>query len=472
MVAIAFMFFSFLQKAKKETALAINAILREISLEFGETYFFSMGIYKAVKDLLLLGGKRAEEAFYQLNKGKVELARDYLAANGKTYSAAVLSSLFNHELGEEMFRSLRKSDMADLQLAYLYLVQGRKEKAAELLNGINLKKINNSECAIFYYCRAKLALDNGDLYNASIDVAESIKIFHKNNSFFEEAKAYILSGEIYRISALVDMAYFMYEEAKKIAEKHHLDALKADVLGSIGMLMTMQERFSVAHDVFFQALEINREMKRDEACACLYNQLGLLKLLDKKYGESTDYINLALSYAILEANAFSFELMAKVNFEKGKYEETVKCAHTAQKKYWKCNNLTAYFESMYLEALSLFNLKKYQESEGKIRHLLDIANENESAFHTANAYSLLGSICMKREKFSSAKTFFEEAIRHELRNGRAEGMVSDYLNLGIIARNCGDEEGAQMNFNEAQRYANEAQNDELCEIVKKYINEA
>lgn len=473
---IAFLGFFFLhifnKRREKITRIAIQELLKKNLHQFEEMYFFSATVHRIVLFLMLSVGKRAKDALFFLCHGKkYDEIREYLLQYGRKYLAATLSAFTNLDLAEEMLKSIRQSDKMLVQLAYINILKDKKEDAKDILNLIKAEKLSGAERGLYRYCMAKLALDIGDLFNAANDATMAIKLFHKSKSFYEEAKSYILLGEIYRVSAVSDMAYFMYNEAKKIADNHHNEALKADVLGNMGMLFTLQERFDAAEDVFSEALEINKKIIRDKACACVYNQLALLKLLDEKYEEAIAFINQALRYALTDVNAFSFELMAKVNFARKEYESAIKNADIAQKKYWKSNNLAAFFESKYLEAQAWFNLEEYEEAEAKIRHLLSVADENESSFHLANAYSLLGAIFMKRKKPARAKPFFEEAIRHELRNNRTEGMISDYLNLGIIAQKQGDNEGALINFREAKRYAQEVQNQDLENIIEKYIND-
>ena len=463
---------SFNKKREKIAEIAVRELLKKTTHSFEEEYFFSSEIRKIILKLMISTQKEAKDALFYLCHGKkYEKIRDYLLKNKNNYSASVLSALSNLNLAEEMFSSLKQSDKALVQIAYINILGNKKEEAKDFLNLINEKKLPLAETALYRYCMAKLALEVGDLYNASNDASIAVRLFHKTKSFYEEAKAYFLLGEIYRVSGVSDMAYFMYDEAKKISNKLHCESLKADILGCVGMLFTMQERFNAAQDAFQESLDINLKVGRDKACACIYNQLALLKLLAEDYEESSLYVNKALRYAFVDTNAFSFEVMAKIYFARKDYEEAIKNAVIAQKKYWGGGNLTAYFESLYLEALCLFNQEKYNIAEEKIRHLISISNENETAFHLANAYSLLGAIYMKKEKPQRAKPFFEEAIRHELKNNRIEGMVSDYVNLGIIARDMGDYDGALMNFNEAKRYATEVQNEELIAAVEKYIND-
>ena len=462
---------NFMKKRERISRISTEILLKNISHSFDEMYFFSAAVRRIVMFLMLDDTKEAKNALFFLSHGKkFDVLRDYLIAHKKAYLAGVFCAFSNLDLAEEILLEQKYKPEAMLQLAYINLLKNQKDEAKSLLNNVDENKLPPAERGIYRYCMAKIALEIGDLYNASNDANVAIRFFHKTRSFYEEAKTYILLGEVYRVSAVSDMAYFMYDEAKKIAEKQHNYALKADALGCMGMLFTMQERFDAAEDAFKESLEINKKIIRDKACACIYNQLALLKLLDEKYEEARGYISQALRYSFENINAFSFEIMAKVCYAEKQYDQAIKNADIAQKKYWKCQNLTAFFEALYLETSVLFDMQDYDKAEKNIRHLLSVANENESAFHLANAYSMLGSIYMKKENYTRAKPFFEEAIRHELKNNRIEGMISDYMNLGIIARNSGDEEGALINFREAKRYANEVQNYDLENMVEEYIS--
>ena len=122
-----------------------------------------------------------------------------------------------------------------------------------------------------------------------------------------------------------------------------------------------------------------------------------------------------------------------------------------------------------MDGLACFNLKNFDETEQKLRHLIDVANENETSFHIANAYSLLGMVFLNRGDLSRAKTFVEESARRELKNNRIDGLVSDYINLGLIAKQSGDDETAQKYFEQAKLCAEQTQDANLMEATEKYI---
>ena len=466
------LYINFAKKREKLIKLITENLLRKASHQVGEIYFFSPAIRHLVTHFMLSFDKKAKEALFLMCHGKeTDEMKNYINECSDKYLSATYNAFSNMEFAEEIFSEIAINNKIRVQRAYIAMLKGKKDEMDELLYEVDEKKLPIPEKALYRYCMAKKALEIGDLYNAANDAGVAVKLFHKTKSFYEEAQTYILLGEIYRVSAATDMAYFMYTEAKKIAEKQHNEPLKADILGNLGMLFTMQERYDAAAEVFTEALEINKKNIRDKACACIYNQMSLMSLLNTKYDMAKLYANQALRYSASDTDAFSFELMAKVDFAMGKYEDAIKNADVAKKKYWKYGNLSAYFDALYLEASSLFNLQKYDEAEEKLRHLISIEQENKTVFHVANAYSLLGSIFMKKGEYKRAKPFFEESIRHELKNNRPEGMVSDYVNIGIILKNQDDKEGALMNFNEAKRYAAEVQNEELSALVDKYIED-
>lgn len=449
--------------------LASSAILRKITDKPREVYFSTDAIRQAVDFLLFFPTKKAKSAIFFLCYGKTEAARQFLSEHRQQYTAAVLSGFYNQQLAEELFSELGENENAKAQIAICAFMQQKKDKAQTLINNLKINKLSAAEKAAVLYCRSWFALSVGDLLNASEDCTAAISLFQKKDCFYEEARAYWFLGEIYRFSAASDSAEFMYKTALELAEKQNYPSLQADIFGSLGMLYTGEERFEEASDSFLRSLDINHKLMRDESCANLYNQLALLKLLEKKFEEAEDYISQALNFSILSANALSFEIMAKIHFAKERFEDASKYAEEAQKKYWKCRNLTAYFEALYLDGLACFNLKNFDETEQKLRHLIDVANENETSFHIANAYSLLGMVFLNRGDLSRAKTFVEESARRELKNNRIDGLVSDYINLGLIAKQSGDDETAQKYFEQAKLCAEQTQDANLMEATEKYI---
>ncbi len=474
-IAVLWLLFSFLRLRNKKIKLITDALLHKVETfypdYFGEIYFSSSIIKKIVSFLLFEMNTEARECLNQLELGKIEKTREYLLKNKKDYLAACLTGIYNLELAQEILLQHAFSQHFKAQMIPVYFIQGKKDGASDILNEINYKKLSLEEKAICYYFRAKFALEAGDLSNAVNDAGLSLQIYRKEKSVFEEIKCYMLLGEIYRVSALTDLSYFMYDEAKKIAELQNNQIFLADIYGNLGMLYTSQERFEAANEAFLKSVDINLKLSRKKASACIYNQLGLLNILQKQYNVANNYINNALSYTFQDTNALSYELMAKLNFAQKKYDKAIKFVRIAQERYFKNQNLTAFFEASFLEAMISFNLQNYSEAKSKLKSLILMAQENVSAFHVANAYGLLGSIYMKLKEYKKAQFNFEESIRHELKDGRIEGMITDYINLGIIFREENNKIEALAHFNEALRYAEEIQNQEFCDVIRGYIDE-
>ena len=454
---------------KQMSQMALKSLLQKSTLKSSEILFSSHDIKEIVNFLSFSIGKEAKTALFYLSFGKSDPAKKYLINHNKTYLAAILTALSNEEYAIEMFSSLEQTDDIKAILAELSRITSKKEEAQNLLNELKFSALSLNTRAIALYCRAKFALEIGDLYNAENDCGSAIRIFREENCPYEEARAYLLLGEIYRISAAGDTSYFMYRNALDIAKKINIESLQADILASIGMLYVMEERFEEAQDAFERSLDLNKKLLRDTASANLYNQLGLLKIIQGKYDEAVNFINCAMGYSIAEATAMSFELTAKIHYAKKDFSEAIKNSAIAQSKYWKNNNLTAYFESAYLEALSQFYLKNYAAAEQKLRHIITVANENENAFYIANAYSLLAMTCMEEDKMTQAKAFLEESVRLELRDNRQEGLFSDYINLGILAQRTKDISAAHKNFAEAKRYAEQLGDENLIKAASERL---
>jgi len=264
------------------TKLVCGAILRKISNKTCEIYFSSYSISQTIKFLLSFPSKKSKSAIFFLCYGRTDEAKQFLASHGRTYLAASLTGLYNAGLAQEMFSSIRNSEDAKAEIAFLAAVQQKKDKAQTILNGVKFNKLSAAAKAGALYFRAVFALNAGDLRSASEDCSASISLFQKKKCFYEEARAYLLLGEIYRISAASDTAEFMYKTALALAEKNRFSALKADIYGSLGMLYTGEERFAEAADSFSLALDQNRKLMRDEASANLYNQLALLTYYKRK----------------------------------------------------------------------------------------------------------------------------------------------------------------------------------------------
>lgn len=452
--------------------LSLQALIRRQQIQNGEIFFSSGVIKRVVAYLLRSPKKQAKKALLYLSFGRLALARNYLAAHGRDTDAALLEAYENPQQAINSLETFIKKNPQNYELkaelAALYFSRGNHAKARLLLDGILPKKAPRYTKAKYLYYTSFFNLAGGDMLSASQNLTIAAKLFNKEKAYFEEARAYLLIGTTYRVCCVEDVAQFMLETALKINQSLKNDAGYADVLGNLGMLMVLGERFDEAAAYFDGALEINLKLKR-EAASDIYNQRGLMFLLQKDYQEAVENIKTALKgFKNKKSKALGNELLGHIFYEQKKYREALKHAQEAEAAY-KGDNLSAMLESMYLQAVILFEDNRTPESEAILRKVIAISKKNNSSFHPANAYTLLGLIFLRRKELRRAKGLFQQSLALEQKDERLSGIATDYANIGLIELRSGNREQARKTLQTALEYAEVYGENELSKIIKKRL---
>lgn len=468
--------FYFLHRVRCDhfTKMVIKAMLKKQKASINERYFNTLVLQKIVRFLIKKRTKKAKTALLYLCLGRQSLAQNYLRAFKRPYWAALLEAHQKPEKALPLLEELIKSDPTNYdilsELAVLYFIQEKLPKAKLILAKIDDKKASSYALAKKYFYQSFFFIKDGDMLSASENCSLAIKLFNKNKAYIEEAESYVLTGTIYRLSCVEDVAQFMFETATKIFAQWGDEIGIAEVLGNMGMLMVLQERFGEAKDNFDKALIINQKLQRNEATADIYNQLALMNILQNKLLEAKELVQKALRLDNKPREAFSCELQAHIDYKQRNFTDSAVSALRARNLYKATPNLSAYFESMYMEALARFELGELDTAEKILREIITISKKKSSAFHVANAYNLLGLIFLKNNDLQRAKVWFQESVALEQKNDRLSGAATDYANIGMIELQCGQVEQARKNMVLALEYAKAYGETELSQILEAKLD--
>ena len=325
--------------------------------------------------------------------------------------------------------------------------------------------------AYYFYISAFIYLQEADMMSASQNASKALEMFKKYGYFYEEAQCYLLMAEIYRVSCVHDIAQTMIESAIKIYEKMKLSYLHAQSMTVLGMLMLFENRFEEANDKFNIALDLCESSKIN---AEIYNQKALLNLAQKNNKEAEKNANRALVLHEKMKNyrgvAYSKQLLGHIYQNNRKYIKSSLFAQEASQLYLKQKNYSAYMETLYLQASSLCKSGKYKKAEKLLRMILDETRKNQTSFHIANAYSLLGLIYLQTDNLQRAKVLFQQSLNLEQSNERCSGLAADYINLALIDEMLGNNDSASNNIKVALEYAEKTEDEELIALVRDKVS--
>lgn len=454
-----------------------KAILKKQQSSGRDKYLSSYYLLEIIKKLTFRYDPLARKALVYLSVGRFGPAQRYFEKIKQPFYMLILEAIKNPESAIKQFEKAVKKDTANqlmlIELAALYFATQKNLKGNLCLENINMKKLSNYGLAKKSYLQSSLDINDGDLLAASQNANQAIKIFHKEKAYYEEAKAYMRMGVIYRVSVVADISQIMFETAFKIFDTLACYNEMAIAYGNLGMLMASQRRFETAADYYQKAEEITQKSGQIKLKAEIKNQQALLGLMQGQNDEAEKIASAAVKIHSKLGNeegiAFSKEILANIAWNKKELKKVMQLAFEAKNIYKELNNLSACAESMYLLALCLFEQNKSDEAEKILRDIIALAENNPCNFHTANAYNLLGLIFLKKNDLRRAKGLFQQSLDREQVNNRLGCIAADYANIGLIEFRSGNIEQAQKTLATAIEYAEVNEEIELVEILKQHL---
>ncbi len=206
--------------------------------ESAECVFFSE-FYLSEITALLLKNKNIRPLLSLIN-GRYKPAQNALKAY--PFLQAVLTCHYNLEEGVKLLKKLPATE----ELALAYLAGGKKNAAKKLLKNYDNKKLNTYQKARLNYLKAYFFACEGDLEPAADLAHEACKLFNREKTFAEEANAYLLLGQCYRMSDNYDTAQMMLETALKIFKLVDYKPGVKNVYQNLYVLMNEQKRHEEA----------------------------------------------------------------------------------------------------------------------------------------------------------------------------------------------------------------------------------
>ena len=467
-------FWSFLRRLKQDYVSKVlsRSLLENLSGKGAEIFFCEPVIRQTAS--LLGKNKTTEKVFHNLLRGRPKSAEKYLLAHGRELDALILSAHFAPEKAaprlEKYIKKHPDSQQALCALAELYFLSGQKDAGRRVLDCIRLPKAPLYVKGAYWYWQTGFYLKEGDMQSASQACSQAAKYFIKGRYFYAAARAYLLMGTIYRVCFVDDVASFMFRGALDLFRQLKYIPGQAAAYGSLGMLNAASEHFDEAEAYFRQAEELFSGENMPGGQAEIINQLGLLNILRGDYAAAQKHLKAASAKhkenACLPGLAFNAELFsywaAAVNDDKA----CLRYARKAEMLYSETGNETAYLESLYLQAEALFRQQQDEKAEKILRRIISYAGTHTTAFHVANAYSLLGLSFMRRGELSRAKGLFQQSLEQEQKNDRWIGQVCDYANIGLLELRSGKNEQAQTHLQAAYELAQALGDTVLAEKIK------
>lgn len=438
-------------------------------------FFSSVGLSEIVRRLT----QNNHQALNLLIKGKMTAACLSLKKKKLAYPYAVLLTMYNPSKMEKMWQKLclkhPKNSLYRAELAKCYLINGKESEAFTTAESIKEKSASRYARGVKYYIQSIEMTKAAEMNEASQHASAALKCFEKERCLIEAGIAYLQLGTIYRVSAVSDVAQTMFESALEQFRKLQIVELKAEALGNLGMLTAAQNRFEEAESYFEKALNLNKSANRKRGEAEILNQQALLFLAQKNISKARKTTENALEthqkLHNLQGQAFSWDILSYINLFQQKYDELIFSAKKAISLYNPNKNLSAILELKYMSARAYFELGNLESAEKLLRQITKQATKQESCFHVANAYNLLGLIFLQKKELKRAKGLFMQAVSFEERNERFNCAAVDYANIALIEQECGNLKQARKTLELALEYAQNFEADELVQHIQNQLKQ-
>lgn len=445
--------------------LAVKKLLIQEEVSRAKAYINTEALREIISILLTQKDKAAHRALLNLACGRISAFKKFLQQNKQTKLKSLGNSLFPKDI-----KNLFPSDRA-----VWFLSQNQEKEAERIIENLSDKGLSSYAKARKRFVQGWLFLRDGDMLSASQCAAEAAKLFAEKKALIEEAQALLLNGTIYRLSCIEDVSLMMFDSAAKIFCFCNDTQGQAEALGNRGMLWILQEKFEEAQADFEQAQKLCPPHEQKILTASILNQQALLNLLRRRYAQAKKLLNesekISRQKKFISGLAFSSELRAHILYAQKKKTQAATEAQKAAELYLKDKNKPAYFESLYLQSLALFESKELDMAEQILRDLISKAKLKQTSFHLAGAYNLMGLIFLHRKKTKEAKVWFQEAAALEQKNERYIGAATDYADIAFLALQKGNIEEARKNLETALSYAETYGKNKLSKILKTKLSE-
>ncbi|MEW7280515.1 tetratricopeptide repeat protein [Aquimarina sp. 2201CG1-2-11] len=256
-------------------------------------------------------------------------------------------------------------------------------------------RYNYSNLAIVYYRKQKY---NRALEHIKINLKIQEKVFKKNH--FEHTKSYEILGNIYEKTSDYNKAInYLKKNLDILTKAHKKNKVKITfLLTQIGICYKKKGEYEKALEFYYQALEINEDLKR----SMLYNNIGIIYKYKGEYNKSLQY----LKKALYVNNSINGEINKRsaLNY----------------------NNIGVIYKLKEDYKQAVFYLKK---ALGLRLQLLD-------QYHIDISYSYndLGEVYAAQRSFSKALEYFQKGlhIRMTIFGKNHPDIADSYDNLGDI----------------------------------------
>ncbi len=354
---------------------------------------------------------------------------------------------------ENKFTKTDKSDsLYEIMEVLWHLKKNNPLKASEILNKFKDKKLKPQTAALKKMLIARFAVCEGDMQTAEAELSSAIKDFQKYRMTAETAGGYFILGNMYRAVGVFDTADFMYRAADEILQNLSSSSFRAEVLGNRSLLMSVQERFDEAQDCLDKALMIAANKPIEGFIKSQQSMLYLLQNNDKK-AENTAKQMLSDPKLKPEVEALVRDTLSRLYAKKQKFKQSVSHSLAAAKLFEKLKNYSACYDAYCFSAENFINLNDFEKSEKILRMVIAKEKKQQTCFHVASAYTLLGLILLKQNKPKHAKAIFNQALKQELYNDRHIGIAIDYANLSLVEKMLGKKTIAKKNMEAALSYS-------------------
>lgn len=284
--------------------------------------------------------------------------------------------------------------------------------------------------------RAQLEYLDGLVLLDAVTALEQLELFYNKvrGKYIDlEGQALCLMASALFFQSRYDESLPFYEATLSFAEQYGLELLRARVLNGLGNVYSLKGDNAQSMEYFYESARIARVNDDVAGWQRAMNNIALMYCLFGDYHESLQ-IHGDLAESANKAGLIALESGAKANIlmaraELGDYKQAVALAE----KYFIDERFAEFYQHhvvvLVYQAISLFNLSRYKESEEVNEKAIALAIEVSDSDYTSQAMLNRGRLEHKRGDLNLARETLEEALDLAERHGisRNQGKLHEAL---------------------------------------------
>ncbi len=277
------------------------------------------------------------------------------------------------------------------------------------------------------------------LYNPAIEHYEAAeKAYLKDLNNEGLLNTYFKLGKLYYNQHYGEnsKALKYYLKAFEMADSLNNDDMAYVILGSIGSIYSLENRYEEGLKYLFMAVDRLNKLNNKESINVFYGNIANIYVHKNNYDSAYYYYNISNKLCKETSDTLTltrnFVNMANLSIRDQKYDKAIDFLNQSLKLSILKNNLFAEAISYNLMAKAYLAKKDYTKAENYARQSLAIGKQINSSNRTMSAYKILWKLNEEKENYKDALQYLSlykslnDSVEEQKENDQITHLISDF----------------------------------------------